>query len=553
MQVTDVDAAERRDNGFTTTLTQEEIDALSDDPDEMAEQLAQMAGPGAQIFVDGFRGGRLPPKDQIQQIRFRTNSYAAEYHDAGMVRVEVITKPGMGAWRSRVTFGFRDESMNARNAFAEVRPPEQVKRVQVSSQGPIVKGKTSVSFSVEGNSSYDSQTIVAATPDGDVRDQIRRPNDVVNASIRVEQALGAGNAIRAEYQRRTQDRDNLGVGDFELPEHAYGTDSVTDTLRLRNTRVHRQEAFSELKFEFRQTSTENTSFSQTPTLRVLDAFTGGGAGQTGTREGRQFVLDGASTSRSASTRCAPGCSSRPGSGTARSRPTPTAPTPSRAWPISRPGWPARSTRRVGDPAVCYSQYQAGWYAQDDFRLHKNLQVSLGLRQEVQTHVDDKWNLAPRAAFTWTVAKTNVRGGWGLFYDWFESGTYEQTMRADGVTQFDEVVLNPTYPLTAGASGTVLPGQPHPGGAVARPAARAAGLARLRQEPDRDGRRARRLHVDARLPHAAFGERERAGGRRAARPAGRQRHRDCARPASARRTASTSASTCACPAGASSAT
>jgi hypothetical protein len=137
--VAETDASERRDNGFTQTLSQEEIDALSDDADEMAEQLAQMAGPGAQIFVDGFRGGRLPPKDQIQQIRFRTNSYAAEYHDAGMVRVEVITKPGMGAWRSRVTFGFRDSALSARNAFAEARPIEQVKRVQVSSQGPIVK------------------------------------------------------------------------------------------------------------------------------------------------------------------------------------------------------------------------------------------------------------------------------------------------------------------------------------------------------------------------------------------------------------------------------
>ncbi len=164
--VAETDAAERRDNGFTQTLSQDEIDALSDDADEMAEQLAQMAGPGAQIFVDGFRGGRLPPKDQIQQIRFRTNSYAAEYHDAGMVRVEVITKPGMGAWRSRVSFGFRDSSLNARNAFASAAPPEQVKRVQVSSQGPIVKGKTSVTFSADGNASYDSQTIGGGHADG---------------------------------------------------------------------------------------------------------------------------------------------------------------------------------------------------------------------------------------------------------------------------------------------------------------------------------------------------------------------------------------------------
>ena len=454
--VTDVDAAERRDNGFTTTLTQDEIDGLSDDPDEMADQLAQMAGPGAQIFVDGFRGGRLPPKDQIQQVRFRTNSYAAEYHDAGMVRVEVITKPGMGAWRSRVTFGFRDESLNARNAFAVTRPPEQVKRVQVSSQGPIVKGKTSVTFSVEGNQSYDSQTIVAATPTGDVRDQVRRPNDVVNASIRVEQALGAGNAVRAEYQRRTQDRRNLGVGDFELPEHAYDTNSVTDTLRLRNTRVLSKKLFSELKFEFIQSSTENASFAPTPTLRVLDAFTGGGAGQAGTRDGRQFVLDQSFdfTLRKHSVRAGLLFEAGQWDSTQQSNANGTYTFSSLA--DFQAGLARNYTRRVGDPTLSYSQYQAGWYAQDDFRLKKNLQVSLGLRQEVQTHVSDKWNLAPRAAFTWTVAKTNVRGGWGLFYDWFDSNTYEQTLRANGISQFDEVVLNPTYPLTSTSAGTRLP-------------------------------------------------------------------------------------------------
>ena len=81
--VQDQSAADRRDNGFTQTLTQDQIDSLPDDPDEMAEELMRMAGPGAQIFVNGFRGGRLPPKDQIQQIRFHTNSFSAEYHDAG--------------------------------------------------------------------------------------------------------------------------------------------------------------------------------------------------------------------------------------------------------------------------------------------------------------------------------------------------------------------------------------------------------------------------------------------------------------------------------------
>jgi Carboxypeptidase regulatory-like domain len=454
--VAETDASERRDNGFTQTLSQEEIDALSDDADEMAEQLAQMAGPGAQIFVDGFRGGRLPPKDQIQQIRFRTNSYAAEYHDAGMVRVEVITKPGMGAWRSRVTFGFRDSALSARNAFAEARPIEQVKRVQVSSQGPIVKGKTSVTFSAEGNASYDAQTIVAATPNGDVRDQVRRPNDVMNVNVRVEQALGAGNALRAEYQRRTQDRRNLGVGDFDLAERSWASDATTDTLRLRNTRLFGKKVFSELKFEFVQTTSENTSSSASPTLRVLDAFTGGGAGQTGVREGQQFIIDQSVdfTLRKHALRAGVLFEAGQWDSTQQTNANGTYTFSSLA--DFNAGLARTFTRRVGDPLVSYSQYQLGWYVQDDFRLSKNLQASLGLRQEVQTNLDDKFNLAPRAAVTWTVAKANVRAGYGIFYDWYDSATYEQTVRVDGVRQIDEVILNPTFPVTATSGGTRLP-------------------------------------------------------------------------------------------------
>ena len=63
------------------------------------------------------------------------------------------------------------------------------------------------------------------------------------------------------------------------------------------------------------------------------------------------------------------------------------------------------------------------------RPAKSLQVSLGVRQEIQTQVDAKWNFAPRAAFTWNATKkTTMRGGYGIFYDWYDSGLYEQTIR-----------------------------------------------------------------------------------------------------------------------------
>lgn len=454
--VSEENAADRRDNGFSTTLSPEEIDALSDDPDEMADQLAQMAGPGAQIFVDGFRGGRLPPKDQIQQIRFHTNSYSAEYHDAGMVRVEVITRPGMGGWRGEFNVGFRDESLNARNPFASELGPEQQRRYRVSFQGPLAKGKTSLSISADGNNSYDSRTIVAFTPTANISEQVRRPVEGMNANVRLEHALSPTSSIRAEYQRRSDVRLNLGVGDFDLSERAYDTEATTDLLRVRNTRVLGRKAFSELRFELSQVETSDRSRTFDPTVRVLDSFTSGGAGRLGTRKGRELDLVqnidfsvGKHAFRAgvlfeASWWDSDQQTNVNGIFTFSSLDDYTA------------GVPSTYARRFGDPLVSYSQYQAGWYVQDDFRLRKNLAVSLGVRQEVQTHVDDRWNLAPRAAFTWTVAKANVRGGWGIFYDWYDTGLYEQTVRLDGTHQLEEVIVDPGYPNASAGSGTALP-------------------------------------------------------------------------------------------------
>lgn len=78
-----------RSDTFTTVLTEEQIANLPDDPEEMRAELERMAGPGMVIMVDGFAGGRIPPKSQIRRIRFRRNSFAPEYHQAGAVMVEI--------------------------------------------------------------------------------------------------------------------------------------------------------------------------------------------------------------------------------------------------------------------------------------------------------------------------------------------------------------------------------------------------------------------------------------------------------------------------------
>jgi hypothetical protein len=120
--------------------------------------------------------------------------------------------------------------------------------------------------------------------------------------------------------------------------------------------------------------------------------------------------------------------------------------------------PRSYTRRIGDPALSYSNVQGGVYFQDDIKIRKNFTVTGGVRYEAQTHVPDALNFAPRAGFTWAPfkgGKTTLRGSWGMFYDWLPTGTYLQTLQVDGVRQREVNIVNPTFP-DPGDVGTAPP-------------------------------------------------------------------------------------------------
>ena len=93
-------------------------------------------------------------------------------------------------------------------------------------------------------------------------------------------------------------------------------------------------------------------------------------------------------------------------------------------------------------------------------MARSLSMSFGLRYEAQTHTDDYLNFAPRFGTTWSPfksGKTTIRGGVGLFYEWYDSQLYEQTLRVDGTHQTDLVVQNPGFPDPfAGGDVVVLP-------------------------------------------------------------------------------------------------
>ena len=118
-------------------LDQSVIDQLPDDPDELQATLEQMAGGiGAVFRVNGFTGGRLPNREDIRQIRFRTNSFAADNHDAGRVQIEIITRPNVRTWNGNFNANFRNDALNARDAFALTKTPQNIARFGGGVRGP---------------------------------------------------------------------------------------------------------------------------------------------------------------------------------------------------------------------------------------------------------------------------------------------------------------------------------------------------------------------------------------------------------------------------------
>ena len=435
---------------FGSALTREQIDALSDDPNEARRQLADMAGPGAVIRVDSFEGGDLPPKSQIKSIHVTRDGFAAENHNAGAIFIDIITQPGIGALRGGGRFSLRDGSLSGRSPFTPTKGPERTQNYGFNFGGSIVPQKSSFSVSVEGMTAYETPNLNAALPGG-VRSEalnLRTPRDRTNLSIQFDDAITRDQTLRVAFYRNRNTADNLGVGGFDLPERAFSTQDSSTTFRIQEAGPLGRRFFINTRLNVNRLHSEQHAALEAPTIRVADAFTRGGAQTSGGRDSTVFnlasdldyvrgihslrtgvVLEGARV-RSTLT------SNYLGTFTFESL---------EAFDAKL----ARSfTKRIGDPTIEYGNVQGAVYLQDDIRVRRGLTLSPGVRYELQTHVKDRANVGPRFAVTWAPfksGKTTLRGSTGIFYDWLDQFTYEQTLRVDGYRQREVDIFNPAYP------------------------------------------------------------------------------------------------------------
>ena len=157
-------------NASATILKGEDLEALSDDPDELQQDLLALAGPsvgpnGGQIYIDGFSDGTLPPKASIREIRINQNPFSAAYDRPGFGRIEVFTKPGSNTWHGQFMFNENNSEFNSRNPYVLSAIPGYNSEIYTGNVSGALSKKVSVFLNAERRDINDLDAI-AETPAG---------------------------------------------------------------------------------------------------------------------------------------------------------------------------------------------------------------------------------------------------------------------------------------------------------------------------------------------------------------------------------------------------
>ena len=104
-------------NAGALVLRGKDLDVLSDDPDELQDDLQALAGPSAgpqrwsRSSSTVTAMARLPPKSSIREVRINRNPFSAEYDRLGFGRIEIFTKPGTDNFHGQFMTMFGDNDV----------------------------------------------------------------------------------------------------------------------------------------------------------------------------------------------------------------------------------------------------------------------------------------------------------------------------------------------------------------------------------------------------------------------------------------------------------
>jgi hypothetical protein len=494
-------------NASALVLRGSDLDALSDDPDDLAADLQALAGPsagpnGGSIFVDGFSGGQLPPKESIREIRINQNPFSPEYDKLGYGKIEIFTKPGFDKYRGSAQWNFANDLWNTRNPYAPTKAYFLLNEFEGNAGGPLGK-KASFTLDAQRNmvdngSITDAVTLnprtLAVQP---FSGTLVTPGRYTNVSPRIDYQLSANNTLMFRYGITHSDVQDNGIGAFDLTSRGYHTQFTNQTVQAADTAVIGQ-AVNETRFQFFRSASQAIANGSDPAVMVLQSFNSGGAnvgrtfdtvnnyelqnytsivkgshawrfgvrlrGQTDDNVAPQnfngtFTFAGGVAAPLLDPQNQPVVNSQGQPETAQIT---SIESYRRTLLFGQLGYSAAQIRALGGGASQFSittgtagldvhQFDAGLFAGDEWRVRANFTLNLGIRYETQTNIHDSRDIAPRVAFAWAPAggagkqsATVIRGGFGIFYDRFPLSNTLAAERYNGIVQQQYVVTDPDF-------------------------------------------------------------------------------------------------------------
>jgi hypothetical protein len=453
-----------QNNANSIVLQGKDLEALSDDSDELSSELQALAGPsagpnGGQIYIDGFTAGQLPPKASIREIRINQNPFSSEYDKLGYGRIEIFTKPGTDKLHGQLQMLGNASAFNSRSPFetaqAGVSPPDYNSEQYSGNIGGPINRKASFFFNIERRN-IGALNVVSATvldPANNfaiVPESLAVPNPQTrtNLSPRIDYQLTPNNTLTVRYQYFRDVVTNANVGQFNLPETGSDTLGVEHTFQATDTQIIGAHAINESRFQFVHADTESTPLQTGMIVDVGGAFKGNGSGGFGTSDiqkryeyqnttflnygkhawkfggriratnDRDQLSNNFNGTFSFGSRLGPvnNCPVPVVNGTCTI-------TPIVAYQITErgiaAGLPFSTILADGGGASYFTQtfqtaggtpiipstvtlVDAGLFIQDDWKVRPNVTLSYGLRFETQNNFSDKSDFAPRVGLAWGI-------------------------------------------------------------------------------------------------------------------------------------------------------
>jgi hypothetical protein len=390
---------------------------------------------------------------QTQYVRINNNAFTSEdglyrfgQRGGGQPAPQVVDRGGQGAFHGNAQLLFKDESLNARNPFAENKPPYQERQFNFDISGPIIPRRLTTSFAAGHNEAENVDTIHATLPEGVFALGITRPTVNRLFTTRNTYQVSDAHSVSLNLGYATRSSKNQGVGGFALPELASTSSGASWNVELvQFSRLSPQSLF-ESRINMTTNRDETEPFSDALRIDVLDAFTSGGAQNRS--DNKEHTYDFSSLY----TRLGEKVTTRAGGqGHYQTRRSSSENNFGGTFTFStldaflsdRP-LSYRVTR--GDPLLETDQLDLSFFLQNDWKVSPQLTLMLGARYYAQSNLGDYDNLAPRLGFAYALGRaTVIRGGGGIFYVGMPITVVEDQRRLDGTRQFEIVIDNPSFP------------------------------------------------------------------------------------------------------------